>query len=211
MLHTRPLPTASPLLYSLHFFTLIYSSDSDTRKGYSCPDGKRARTRSPRDLSETARYLFRRNETPTLRLRGDTCVTSVFSGRLLKCVNYRKRNERVSLNAGSKFSLYIGKPSRLISICPSSITDYLNDTLQFHRIIAKYPACCGISLNYGKRARTRSPRDLSETARYLFRRNGTPILRLRGDTCVTSASLLWKTVEMRKLSQTWLTSIIDQY
>jgi len=47
MLHTRPLPTASPLLYSLHFFTLIYSSDSDTREGYSCPDVKRARTRSP--------------------------------------------------------------------------------------------------------------------------------------------------------------------
>lgn len=34
----------TPLLYSLHFFALIYSSDLDTREGYSCPDGKRART-----------------------------------------------------------------------------------------------------------------------------------------------------------------------
>lgn len=32
----------TPLLYSLHFFTLIYSSDLDIREGYSCPDGKRA-------------------------------------------------------------------------------------------------------------------------------------------------------------------------
>lgn len=36
----------TPLLYSLHFFALIYSSDLDTREGYSCPDGKRARTRA---------------------------------------------------------------------------------------------------------------------------------------------------------------------
>lgn len=38
----------TPLLYSLHFFALIYSSDLDTREGYSCPDGKRAWTRSLR-------------------------------------------------------------------------------------------------------------------------------------------------------------------
>lgn len=52
----KTLAYGTPLLYSLHFFALIYSSDLDTREGYSCPDGKRARTRA--SLSNpTARYL----------------------------------------------------------------------------------------------------------------------------------------------------------
>jgi len=49
----------TPLLYSLHFFTLIYSSDLDIREGYSCPDGKRALSLSL-SLSLSARIFLTR-------------------------------------------------------------------------------------------------------------------------------------------------------